>query len=859
VNVDKATEEDDVKEQRGEPPRFAIPYADLVTPQTHGLWESPKPGIQIWRLWLQSPGAKSINLGFTKYVMPPGGQLQLYDQRQKPMFRPFTAEDNKPHQQLWTPPVEGIMVMVEVIVADESKGLLELELTSVNVGYRGWGDTENQTKSRSLSGSCNIDVACAVADDWKNEIRTAAVYSYGGSRLCSGGMINQAVSSNRAKPLFLTAYHCRVNTTNAPSMVVFWNYQTSTCGGTPDGVLADFQTGATFRASSATSDFALVELDSMPDPSWSVGWAGWDRTDVSSTSAVAIHHPRTDEKRISFENDPTSITSYQGTDSPGDGSHLRITDWDLGTTEGGSSGSHLFDQNRRVVGQLHGGDAACGNDLSDWYGRLAISWTGGGTPDTRLSDWLDPDNTEVWNTDTLILNPPVGACCYGFTCSVENDSDCIIASGVYLGDGSSCVNLPAGKPTTYLSGTIDLAIPDNGGFSNAATHTITVTDSFIIGDVNVIVDIDHTFVGDLSIQVSHSGIIANVMARRSGCAADNLDVIFDDEGTGGTIQQDACFSDLVSPPNYRPARALSVFDGLNAAGPWTIKVFDSSSNDVGTLVDWGVQIDEAGQISPCPTQSPSVEKKPFCFSNLNTVDIRGFGQVSIELLQVGDYIRTDRNKYSRVYSFAHRDQSVEIEYIQIHLADLETPLEVSPDHLVYIEGKSSRASQAKIGDNMDRFQVINIEYVRRRGAYAPLTESGSIVVSGIRASNYVGLLDHLSPRTHNVLMHCLSSFRRLTCFMNFDLCKRESYTAGIADWLHPYCGLTLLLGDLAFPLQMLAVAVIVPIAILLYAVEQAFRVVAFLAIGTFVVFCHWNRRSSVSRFISTRYQRIIHK
>jgi hypothetical protein len=116
---------------------------------------------------------------------------------------------------------------------------------------------------------------------------------------------------------------------------------------------------------------------------------------------VTIHHPQGDEKRISFEDDPTSTTSVGLDTSPGDGTHIRVADWDLGTTEGGSSGSPLLDPAHRVVGQLHGGYAACGNDLPDWYGRLSVSWTGGGTASTRLSDWLDPLATGVMALDGL--------------------------------------------------------------------------------------------------------------------------------------------------------------------------------------------------------------------------------------------------------------------------------------------------------------------------------------------------------------------------------------------------------------------------------------------------------------------------
>lgn len=67
--------------------------------------------------------------------------------------------------------------------------------------------------------------------------------------------------------------------------------------------------------------------------------------------------------------------------------------WDIGTTEPGSSGSPLFNQDNRVIGQLHGGDAACDNDESDWYGAFYASWTGGDKSSSRLLDWLDPGNT----------------------------------------------------------------------------------------------------------------------------------------------------------------------------------------------------------------------------------------------------------------------------------------------------------------------------------------------------------------------------------------------------------------------------------------------------------------------------------
>ena len=187
------------------------------------------------------------------------------------------------------------------------------------------------------------------------------------------------------------------------------NYENSTCrtpgsaaSGQPgNGTLNQFNTGSVFRSNYSPSDFTLVELDDDPDPAFLVSFAGWDNRGLNASEAIAIHHPDTDEKRISFEYDPTTITSYLGNSVPGNGTHVRVIDWDLGTTEPGSSGSPLFDQDHRVIGQLHGGFASCTSQTSDWYGSMAVSWTGGGTSSTRLSNWLDPDGTGATVLDTV--------------------------------------------------------------------------------------------------------------------------------------------------------------------------------------------------------------------------------------------------------------------------------------------------------------------------------------------------------------------------------------------------------------------------------------------------------------------------
>jgi hypothetical protein len=394
VDLAAAALEDAEDEAAGRPPRFAIPNRTHISPDTHGIWEEDG-GMAVWRMKISSLGAHSLNLGFGSFHMPEGGRLHIYSPDLVRSIRPFTDRDNAAHGELWTPVLPGESLVLEVTVPSEVRHELRLELTSVNVGYRGFGK-EDPTES----GWCNIDVVCPEGDGWRDEIPSVAVISRGGSRNCTGFMVNNTAQDR--KPYFMTAKHCGVDQSNAASLVAYWNYETSVCGGTPDGSLDQFNTGSFWRSAYTPSDFTLVELDEDPDPSYGVTFAGWDRSGADATSAVAIHHPSVDEKRISFEYDATTTTSYLGYSVPGDGTHVRVIDWDEGTTEGGSSGSPLFDQDHRVIGQLHGGYAACGNDSSDWYGKFSVSWNGGGTSTTRLRDWLDPGNTGATTVNTLV-------------------------------------------------------------------------------------------------------------------------------------------------------------------------------------------------------------------------------------------------------------------------------------------------------------------------------------------------------------------------------------------------------------------------------------------------------------------------
>jgi hypothetical protein len=395
-SIDRATAlaEDKARVEPG-PTRFALPESVSIMPTSHGTWEDLADGGRLWRLQIHAPNATDLNFGFMTYRLPPGATLHIVSEDHDYYQGPFTAEDNKDHGEFWTPVVPGDRAVIELFVPDGVEFEPDLELGTIGRGYRDLFRKDSTTGSR---GSCNVNVACPEGDPWRDQIRSVGRYTISGESLCTGTLIMDVPGS--FTPNFLSAAHCEVSASNAQTVVVYWNHQSDSCDTYSDPNLNDNQTGSTFRASHGPSDCLLVELDDPPDAGSNVFYAGWDARDRTPSGTTTIHHPSGNEKSISLDDDPPTITSYGEIVSPGDGTHFRVADWDLGTTEGGSSGCCLFDdQTGRCVGTLHGGFAACGNDEPDWYGRLSMQWEGGGTSASRLKDWLDPASS-----GTLFVN-----------------------------------------------------------------------------------------------------------------------------------------------------------------------------------------------------------------------------------------------------------------------------------------------------------------------------------------------------------------------------------------------------------------------------------------------------------------------
>lgn len=387
--------EDAARENSGVavPARFAAPLPVFFALDSSGTWETLDDGSRLWRLRISSPGALSLNLGIEKFDLPAGATFWIHDAEGAQVQGPYTAKNRNAAGGLWTAVVLADELVAELHLHSGSEA--NLEILSVNHGYRFFG--EDAASAADKRGSCNINVVCPDGDPWRDQIRSVARITISGMYVCTGQLINNTAQDYT--PYFLTAQHCVEAENEAPSVVAYWNFQSPGCSDVAGGSLSQNQSGSTWVASSpldgaAGTDFTLLELDQDPNPAWNLFFVGWDAREQVPNSTTTIHHPNGDEKSISFDLEPPTITLYLNDTASAGASHWRIADWNEGTTEGGSSGACLYDSSsRRCVGTLSGGFAACGNEDPDWYGRTAKQWTGGGTDDTRLSTWLDKANT----------------------------------------------------------------------------------------------------------------------------------------------------------------------------------------------------------------------------------------------------------------------------------------------------------------------------------------------------------------------------------------------------------------------------------------------------------------------------------
>ncbi|MBK7946223.1 MAG: trypsin-like peptidase domain-containing protein [Flavobacteriales bacterium] len=346
------------------PWRFGFNHAVDLRSSNSGTWTTLRNGDRVWRMAITCPGAFSINFRFNRYVIPEGGRVFVYNDAGE-WLGAFTAASAGGMQSMGVTQISGERITIEYHEPLAVAGQGELAIDRVTHAYR---DVFRTLKDFGDSESCNINVICPEGDPWRDQIRSVAIITTGGSGFCTGTLLNNCAQDST--PYFLTANHCL--DADVENWVFRFNWDSPSCDPTENGPTNQTVANCVLLTSSTTTDLAFLELSAKPPADYDVFYSGWDKSGATPDSVCGIHHPSGDIKKISLSQSPVGQANIDlGT---GAADCWQVTVWDAGTTEPGSSGSGLWNQNKRLIGQLYGGAADCANSVDDYYGRLDVSW-----------------------------------------------------------------------------------------------------------------------------------------------------------------------------------------------------------------------------------------------------------------------------------------------------------------------------------------------------------------------------------------------------------------------------------------------------------------------------------------------------
>ena len=397
----------------------------------NGTWINHADGSKSGFLKIRSKSALGLSVFFDNFSIPEGAEMFIYNSNKKHLIGKFNSITNSKNLLTHTQVIEGEMITIEYFEPSNAIGNLKIDIHKVGYIFRGFEDYLEPFKSNSSSFTpkiaefCQVDVACSPENiGWSEQIDAVVHFTYTDPNyiyVCSSSVINN--TSQDCTPYIFTAWHCGEPNANQnlSGYTWYWNYQKTSCqpnanASNPskgnqtmiNGVVKATSGSGTLNNPPSSnqvagSDFTLIELNSAIPSTYNAYFAGWDRSNSLVSNGVGIHHPNGSAKKISTFNSNLTSTSYNG---GAFNAHWEVY-WDAtsnghGVTEGGSSGSPIFNQDKRIVGQLSGGSSICSNPsvFSDEYGKFSTNWnSNGSTAASQLEPWLDPMNLNITNLD----------------------------------------------------------------------------------------------------------------------------------------------------------------------------------------------------------------------------------------------------------------------------------------------------------------------------------------------------------------------------------------------------------------------------------------------------------------------------
>lgn len=439
--VHELIEEDFQNESMGVPLRAGVIIPANLSMENSGEWIALDQGVRVWQLEISAPDAIALMLYYEDFYIPEGGKLFIYNEQRNHLIGAYTSRTNVSGGKFATELVAGDKIILEYVaptssslsLIDFEKGELDTQQIDnkarIHISGIGYGYNYLDVYYRKLSDDmqlkmgesqwCMINVNCEEGANWKvqkNGVAKTLTPIGNGMYFCSGTILNN--TNEDLSPYFLTASHCFYNDSkdvqceNFSQVIYYFNYESFGC---EDEFPTQTKTmvGAELLVELPTvgglagvggSDGALLRLIDQIPADYNVYYNGWDHRDIAPTSGVGIHHPAGDIKKIStYQTTAGEITWTNGAENAWWNVQWAATTNGKGLTEGGSSGSPLFNQEGKVVGALTGapvqpGLPSCSQPIQyqrSYYGKLSYHWDNLNKidPNTTMKTYLDPKET----------------------------------------------------------------------------------------------------------------------------------------------------------------------------------------------------------------------------------------------------------------------------------------------------------------------------------------------------------------------------------------------------------------------------------------------------------------------------------
>lgn len=142
---------------------------------------------------------------------------------------------------------------------------------------------------------------------------------------------------------------------------------------------------------------------------------------------------------------------------------------------------------------------------------------------------------------------------------------------------------------------------------NTVISTVSVSGiNSVIQSIRVKLNVDHSYTADLSISlISPDDQRLNLVTNTGGSGDNFRETILDDSASLNISEGQAPFTG-----SFIPNESLSLFEGQQANGEWTLEIRDQAFQDGGSLLDWELTI-----------ETPEISAAPLIFNNMTPVAI----------------------------------------------------------------------------------------------------------------------------------------------------------------------------------------------------------------------------------------------